>query len=643
MAAPKPNKTRLDDGRIIAAFNACYRDGKAATHDWRTEARELFDLVAGHQWPDEDAAQLRQEQRPAVTFNVSGKFLDALIGLQINNRQEIRYYPREPGDTAINELLTGAAKWMRDEADAEDEETDAFADLLICGMGWTETDIDFDSDPEGRVRIERRDPLLMYWDPSARRKNLADARWMIRVKPYSQAEFEAEWPGVELAQGQDTGPTEDELDLLPHDADSAHLYARDAGPAGQRRSIPVAEYQWYESAEVWKVSSEYGTRHFTDEQWARLEPALKNNGTKYQAEKAKGRRYYRAFICGATLLEAHESPYQEGFTYACMTGKRDRNHGTWYGVGRAIRDPQAWLNVFFSQILYTLQSNAKGGLIVEEGVFTDPRKAESEWARPDSITYVQEGAIAQQRLMPKPVAPYPAGLDKLMEFSLRMLPETSGLNLEIIGMADRVQPGIVEAQRKQSALTVIAWAFDAMRRYYKQHGRLLAYYIREYMSDGRLVRINGPKGQAQYVPLVKDADTYRYDVVVDDAPTSTNLKERVWAVLETLLPALMNMGVMPPPEILDYSPLPSDLVNAWKKALTTPPPPEQVQLQKRKAEAEAREVESKANLNEAKAREAGGGEIQKRADAVKKAAEAGKAMVGEAPAPAAPSGGGSER
>src|SRR5690606_27662362 len=117
-------------------------------------------------------------------------------------------------------------------------------------------------------------------------------------------------------------------------------------------------------------------------------------------------------------------------------------------------------NKFFSQILHVINSNAKGGLLVEEGVFSDPRKAESEWAKPNSITYVEDGAIANKRVMNKPEPSYPQGMDRLMQFSLEALPATSGLNLELLGMADRVQPGIVEAHRKQSAMTVIAWAFD---------------------------------------------------------------------------------------------------------------------------------------------------------------------------------------
>ena len=38
----------------------------------------------------------------------------------------------------------------RIEADAEDEESDAFRDTLICGMGWLENRLDHERDPDGK-------------------------------------------------------------------------------------------------------------------------------------------------------------------------------------------------------------------------------------------------------------------------------------------------------------------------------------------------------------------------------------------------------------------------------------------------------------------------------------------------------------
>ena len=61
-----------------------------------------------------------------------------------------------------NELPTSAGKWFRQQCDAEDEVGDAFRDLLVCGMGWTETRLDFGDKPEG-------DPLEMVWDRGAQK------------------------------------------------------------------------------------------------------------------------------------------------------------------------------------------------------------------------------------------------------------------------------------------------------------------------------------------------------------------------------------------------------------------------------------------------------------------------------------------
>lgn len=118
-------------------------------------------------------------------------------------------------------------------------------------------------------------------------------------------------------------------------------------------------------------------------------------------------------------------------------------------------------------------------------------------------------------------------------------------------------------------MTILAWCFDAMRAYRKTHGRVLASYIREYISDGRLIRILGKEGE-EYVKLMRDELAAEYDIVVAESPQSTNEKDRVFAVLQTIIPQMIEMGVMPPVETLDYLPLPAGLIEAWKGQLQDP-------------------------------------------------------------------------
>jgi hypothetical protein len=595
---------RYTDDDILRRIKRCYQLSESHADDWRNEARELYALIAGDQWPEEDMLRMMETLRPAVTFNVAGKYLDAVSGLQVANRQEVKYLPREPGDSGVNELLTGAADWVRDEADAEDEESEAFYDLIVSGMGCVEMSINFDDNPAGNIAIERRDPLEMFWDPRAKKRNVRDARWCMRVSRMTEDDIVDRWGQEAYDSIVGTMGIEPEiLDNEIHHATEAWKYEHDMIHQEQMFDVPVIEYQYWRKDSGVLVKTQFGEKRFTLPQWRKMKKVLEQNGVPYQAQRIRQKRYFKVFAAGDQILEHGESPYQEGFTFKFMTGKRERNKNLWYGIARSIKDPQQWVNKLFSSILHTVSVGSKGGLIAEEGAFSDPQKAEDEWAKPDGITFVEDGVVRDGRIQQKDIAPYPAGTDALMQFALGIVPETSGLNMEIMGMANRVQPGVVEAQRKQAAMTVISWAFDAMRRYYKDHGRQLAYYIREYISDGRLARVTTQTGQ-QYIPLVKDELTMEFDVIVDEAPTSLNVKERVWAVLEVMLPRLLEMGLPIPPEALDYSPLPSDLATKWKEMMTKPDPQKQQmqQLEMKDKEAEIKKDESTATLNLAKAR-----------------------------------------
>ena len=109
------------------------------------------------------------------------------------------------------------------------------------------------------------------------------------------------------------------------------------------------------------------------------------------------------------------------------------------------------------------------------------------------------------------------------------------------------------------------------------------------------------------MPLLRDELVMDYDVVADEAPHSTNMKERVWAILTEMLPTLMKAGVPVPPEVITYAPIPEDLAMAWEKLLQ--PDPQQQQAQQLQAQlesdakaAETEETRSKTVLNMAKAR-----------------------------------------
>lgn len=566
---------------VVAMVHRMYRDGRDASSEWRKEAETWYGMVAGDQWDTNDLMRLKDQQRPAVVFNRIMRTVNAVTGTQVANRQETRFLPREQGDIEVNEILTAAADWARDNTDAEDEESDAFLDMTTCGMGWTDTHMSYDVNPEGDISIERLDPIECYWDPGARKKNLSDARWVMHVRSYNRDEFKEKWPDadIDLSGAPWEGAADDDI------SNRTHVYPQDAyqkeqsglGPKSPQ-PVRVAHVQWLERRRSYRVGKRAET--LDAGMFDRLRPKLDEQGIKYMSQPTI--QWRRAVVAGGEVLEEGDAPFPNGPTLRCMTYMRDRNKRTWFGLVKPMVDPQRFGNKLFSQFLDILNKGSKGGIMVEEDAVEDFRELESRWARPDAVIKVRSGALGQGKIKEKPLVNFPQGMDRLMAFAMDSIHEIPGVSLELLGLANRDQPGVLEDQRKRAGLTILAPLFDAMRRYRKEQGRVLLHFIQEFLSDGRLIRIMGENGREQYIPLVRQSETARYDVIVDEAPTSPNMRERVYGALVQLLPTLAKLGVPMPAELLDYAPIPSALAAKWKEQIQQGqqmPPEAQKQMQ----------------------------------------------------------------
>src|SRR5690348_11608368 len=184
----------IDPDEVLKEFIERFPQAKQHQQDHRQEARELYDLKAGRQMTEAEKLAVREKYGgayPEIAFNVTDKYCAAVEGLQINNRQEMRFFPREEGDAGVDEFSTGIVKWCRDQSEAEDEETDAFGDVFLTGIGWIEHFLEDEEDPESPwIGQNRVDPLEMYYDATARKKNLVDRAFDIRLKAFTAAEFE---------------------------------------------------------------------------------------------------------------------------------------------------------------------------------------------------------------------------------------------------------------------------------------------------------------------------------------------------------------------------------------------------------------------------------------------------------------------
>lgn len=606
---PSAEDAEDPDAALLRRLQGWFRKDRDHFADWRKQAEEDFDFVAGDQWDDRDKQFLTDNNRPVITFNRVDPLIRSVSGEQINNGQEIRFIPREMGDVKANEVLTSAAEWFRDQCDADDEDSDAFWDAAICGYGWTDSRLDLDSDPdEPMPAVERVDPLEMIPDSEARKRGLSDSKRLFRVRQMTLDAARSLLPGV-ADEDFDAGWARLDAAGQPHDQDRANEYASEGKtPKDDDDLVTIVQCQWWDREPYYKIAlpqgmlseeqPDSGTKELSVEEYDRIAPRLEALDLPVNAVRLEKRVFKQAFI-GRKILKQGPTPCPTHFSFNCITGFRDRNKGTFYGIVRAMKDPQRWANKWLSQTLHIMNSTAKGGVMAERGAVEDQRKFEESWAKSDTVSWFNNGALGNGQVQAKPGTQFPAGFYQLMTFAISSVRDVAGINLEMLGMREADQPASLEYQRRQAGTQILAPLFRSLRRYHRNQGVVWLYYIQHYLSDGRLVKIVGKDG-AKYVPLMKQADA-KYDVIVDEGPTSPNQKERVWALIG---PNFWNL----PPEIqialLDYSPFPESVVAKVKEAAQQAQSGPQAEMAQKMAQLEAGLKQVEMQLRQAQAQKA---------------------------------------
>lgn len=612
---------------VPQSYKDWFRADLRHANEWRKRAKVDYDYRDGNQYTDDERQALEDKGKPDAEFNFVGPIIDAVSGQEISNRQEVTYLPRERSDQQATELLTSAALWFRDRADADDADSFAFRDTITGGMGWTETRLSYEDNPEGELVDDRIDPFEMVWDYNARKPNLVDATrlWRVRCMPIDEARaFVAGWTSED---GKPLDLTAEDLhaewaadgvwDAQSGTHVSEPVRDRMAGrrnSAGELQEAVIVHCQWIEREDAWRVPMPQpdGSTKPTDmnaEEFSAFKDAAKARGIEIDEaalgiRKRRRKVRYQAFI-GNIVLKVMPTACPDHFNFKCITGKSDQNQGQFYGIVRSAVGPQSWNNKLYSEILYIVATSAKGGIMAERAAFDSDADAEESWARQDRITWVKNGSLAgpNAKIQPKPVVQVPPALQYLLEVASTAIFKATGVNMELLGMREADQAGVLEYQRRQAGLTILQAYFDNLKAYRRQQGELILWYIQHDLSDGRFIRIVG-KQEAEPVQLIKQA-TLEYDVIVADAPTSPNQKEKTWQLITQMLPIIKDMLT---PEVMlalaEDSPLPSSTVQKLQKLSEQASESPQAKMQEQMQQTQLMLEQAKVLLTQAQAEKA---------------------------------------
>ena len=537
-----------------------YRKARNHNARWKKRARKAYDYYAGRQWTDDEMSDLGDGKAPVVMNRIKPR-VSAVVGMEISNRQELRYHPREKNDERLISLINKASEWTRDQAETEDHETEQFKDMVISGMGWSSTMMDYSNNPDGIAVVERKTPLGYDWDSDARQANLTDMEFFFYSQDVSREQYKALGFPMSEAHGGALGVNQlwEQKHNEPEHQEDAKWYPNEVPeyPGAQRggplKRIRLVRMEYIKRVKFWRVALPDGSTKIMDpnkteslnamaiemgfaglqmEEFDANQP-LRSGGV----DVAEGRllvvpyveqvekRYRRAWFSGDNLLDDGPNPCPFSFSDECMTGWHDENEGTFFGMVDGLIDPQDWSNKFFSQAIYIYTVNPKGGAFVKRKAVNNPSTFEKNFAAPDAVNWMSDDANLKEDIIERRPGQYPSDLDKLMAFAIDSLPALDGLTPELMGQVSRDQPGILENMRKQASMLVLAVLFSAKRRYHKRQGRTLLHYITMFFTDSQLARIVGEPIPPELLELLRNQDVRNYDVIVDDAPTSPNAKE----------------------------------------------------------------------------------------------------------------------
>lgn len=595
----------------------------------QTEVRECYAVREGEShldvlWGTKEEGALAKRHanyQPCIAINKTAPVIDAICGFQVQNRTEVEYCPKgtDPNVGAEADKINDGLEYINTDSGAAFENSIAFGDVLTCGVGAVDSCIDYSENPLGEAKKERVPPYLVGWDVSSRKRNFTDRNWNFRGILVDSEEFLDEINDELKEQGKPT------LSALPVENDDFTKFLNFTAVQAQSLGI-VYQYEWrvkepryqIENAflkfpqmaaeiaqkdpdiltafgEMFKIDVSADKFIFTEDKKAvadiykfcGIEPVV--DGIKqYKVIKHKTYKYYRARIVGGVVISADENFSQSGFAMKFKTGKWSETRQCPFGIVRAAKDPQRLLNRSVSDLAWHIETNPYGGVYMEPGAVPNGDTAAfmNTYLKSRELTFVAEGAISGNKMMPKNGSQLPQSIPEMIQFASQVIMEVMGVNIDFMGMGDTgSNDHDMVGQRVRQGLMTLAPYFDSEHQSMLEQSRLDIDILRMLAENtGGLVIRNlsgkaGADGQKpDYMELLPDDIALEYDMVAREVPKSQSEKQEM---LETTLKLCEILGGIGRPDaaaalapvIVENLGLPSDKVDEIQKAITPQPTP----------------------------------------------------------------------
>lgn len=566
-----------------------------------------------------------RKRRAIVNFNEVQPSVDAVAGFMAQNRRQAKAIARlnqNQGQQLYSKNMNALLDYHRERNNADQLESDQDLDMLVAGYGAIDTELSYDignatTMPNGEVIKKNLNSSCVYWDPSAKAKNILDARWV------------GYWEDYELRDAlklfQDSVSADFEEVSTEEPSNGGYIFNPYGGiyskikldntvewTSKEADMVRVFNHQWYEYETFYKAenpiynSDDYLNASFmkmrmdiikagiklpgdtVEDDLFAFDPSaqtltfdeatkrklVKEFGDLIQPIPFKRKVYYTAVVSGKHVFTWFKSVSQTGFSIKFKTGNWNKNRKMWMGMVNTLMEPQKYKNKALTELMFTIAANSKGGVMIEEDAVEDIADFESKWAKTDATIVVNSGALMQRKILEKTKAALPTGFENIIQLSDQSL-NRNGVDPAFMGdIGKEDQSGILYKRRIRQVISKFARYFDSITLYQKEDCRLLLDIIPIWVQNNRgaVVRMVGSDGSDEFFQLSEDKLAPEYDVDIQEASMSSDERAETAAMLNNqsslfLQTGLQDQGLAFASEALQFMRLDGDVRDRLTKIL----------------------------------------------------------------------------
>lgn len=509
---------------ILSRMEAFYAESITINQSFWGEADTDTRFETGDQtlWTDL-YGNLPANRRRQYGFNRIRPIVNMISGHQRRTRKSTIVVPVENGDSQTADQFTKIMLWVNNQENVLETISESFHGSLVTGMNLLQVWVDYRNDPvSGNIKVDNCSYNSFLIDPYFRKADLSDCNAIWKRSFLTKRECISLLPDktdeILGLVGNDSGTGRDgKFQFMPESYNYGYknlltydeFYYRD-----YRNQKLLVDSQTGETQE-WKLDDDDALREFL-----LREPSITVIEQEVPTVKLAIVVQGKVMYDGPNPLGIDQYPFVPVFAY--YNPQMPYFPYRIQGVVRGLRDAQYLYNRRKIIELDILESQINSGWIYKEDALVNPKDVFlSGQGRGLALKSSAQMTDVQQIIAPQ----IPPTVIQISEIMGKEISQISGVNEELLGMANDDKAGILSMLRQGAGLTTLQVLFDNLDRSQRILGKILIDVIQANFTPGKVQKIVKEQPTAQFYNKAFG----KYDAVVEDGINTQTQRQMQFA------------------------------------------------------------------------------------------------------------------